>query len=214
MARAAGKTAKKTAKKAPATKAAASAVMTGRSQKWMEAVTASLERDTGKTLEQWVRIAKTCPETAPRKRAAWLKDKYGLGVNRAAQIFSAAFPAGPTWDQPDALLDLLWKDKSARAIYDAVAKMVRAEFPEAIIGPRKTFVSFSRNIQFAGIIPAKDGKAEMGFPLPSSASKRLQPMKRGRPWAEKHTGLLVLSSPKEVDAEVKRLLKLSWEKAG
>jgi hypothetical protein len=177
----------------------------------MAAVAASLERDTGKTLDQWVKIAKTCPETAPKKRAAWLKQKYGLGVNRAAQIFSVAFPAGPTWDQPDALLDLLWKEPEGRAIYEAVAKMVRKEFPAAIIGPRKTFVSFSRDIQFAGIIPLKGGKAELGLPLPLSESKRLSPMKK-RPWAEKHTAILVLSSPREVDAEVKRLLKLAWAK--
>jgi len=43
------------------------------------------------------------------------------------------------------------------------------------------------------------------------ASKRLSPMKK-RPWAEKHAAILELSSPKEVDAEVKRLLKLAWEK--
>ncbi|GAN00084.1 hypothetical protein U91I_03749 [alpha proteobacterium U9-1i] len=200
--------------KASAKKVAASEVMSGRSAAWMAAVRASLERDTGKTLDQWVKIAKTCPETAPRKRAQWLKEKHGLGVNRAAQIFSVAFPSGPTWDQPDALLDLLWKDANSRAIYEAVAKMVRKQFPTAIIGPRKTFVSFSRNIQFAGILPAKDGKAEIGVPLPVGASKRLMPMKSGRPWAEKHSAILVLSSPKEVDAEVKRVLKLSWEKVG
>jgi hypothetical protein len=178
----------------------------------MEAVTASLQRDTGKTLDQWVKIAKTCPETAPRKRRLWLKENHGLGANRAAQIFSVAFPSGPSWDQPDALLDLLWKDKNGRAIYDAVAKMARKEFPAVIIGPRKSFVTFSRGIQFMGILPAKDGKAEMGLPLPVSTSKRLIPMKSGRPWAEKHTAILVLSSPKEVDAEVKRLLKLAWDR--
>lgn len=206
------KQAAKAAKKAAVKKAPATQVMTGRSAAWMAAVTASLERDTGKTLEQWVRIAKTCPETTPQKRRIWLKEKYGLGANRAAQIFAAAFQGGPSWDQPEALLDLLWKDKNSRAIYDAVVKLVRKELPQAIIGPRKTFVTFSRSIQFMGILPAKDGKAEMGLPLPLSTSKRLSPMKSGRPWAEKHTAILVLSSPKDVDAEVKRLLKLAWEK--
>jgi hypothetical protein len=49
------------------------------------------------------------------------------------------------------------------------------------------------------------------LPLPVSTSKRLSPMK-SRPWAEKHTAILELASPKEIDAEVKRLLKLAWEK--
>jgi hypothetical protein len=87
---------------------------------------------------------------------------------------------------------------------------VRQEFP-AIIGPRKTFVSFSRKVQFAAILPARGGKAELGLPLPVATSKRLEPAKK-RPWAERHTATLTLASPKEVDAEVKRLLKLAWER--
>lgn len=185
--------------------------LTERQQRWFASVQASLERDTGKTLDEWVTIAKKCPETAPRKRAEWLRDKYGLGVNRAAQILSAAFPAGPGWDEPDALLDQLWREPEGRKIYDAVARLVRRELPDAVIGPRKTFVSFSRKIQFAAILPARGGRAEMGFPLPVKESKRLEPMK-SRPWAEKHSAMLTLSSPKDVDAEVKRLLKLAWEK--
>lgn len=203
MARAAAKT-KKTA---------AAPVLTERQQKWFASVEASLERDTGKSLREWVRIAKTCPQTTTRKRTEWLRTKYGLGVNPIAHILSAAFPEGPSWDEPDALLDQLWKEKEGRAIYEAVAKLVRQEFPDAVIGPRKTFVSFSRKIQFAGILPGPkgSGSAELGLPLPVSASKRLSPMK-SRPWAEKHTAILVLNSPKEVDAEVKRFLKLAWEK--
>ena len=200
------------ASKAKTAKKAKAPVLSERQQKWFASVQASLERDTGKSISEWVKIAKTCPETAPRKRTQWLKEKYGLGVNRAAQVLHAAFPSGAAWDDPDAVLAQLWKDKQGRAIYDAVAALVRKEFPEAIIGPRKTFVSFSRKIQFAGILPAKAGKAaELGLPLPVSTSKRLSAMK-SRPWAEKHTAILELSSPKEVDAEVKRLLKLAWER--
>lgn len=185
--------------------------LTERQQKWFASVQASLERDTGKSLDEWVKIAKRCPEATPKKRADWLREKYGLGVNRASHILSVAFPEGPSRDVPDALLDQLWKEERGRAIYEAVAAMVRKELPEAVIGPRKTFVSFSRKIQFAAIIPARGGKAEMGFPLPLSASKRFEPMRK-RPWAEKHTALLTLVSPNDADAELKRLLQLAWEK--
>lgn len=201
MARAAGKTAKK---------AAAKSVLTERQQKWFASVEASLERDTGRSLAEWGKLAKKCPETTPGKRTQWMREKYGLGVNRIAHILSVAFPEGPDWNEPDALLDQLWKEKEGRAIYDAVAQLVRKQFPDAVIGPRKTFVSFSRKIQFAGIVPVKGG-AELGLPLPVSASKRLSPMK-SRPWAEKHTAILALTSPKEVDAEVKRLLTLAYAK--
>jgi len=184
--------------------------LTERQQKWFASVQASLERDTGKTLEDWVKIAKKCPETAPRKRAEWLREHYGLGVNRAAQVLHAAFP-DPNADDPDYLLNQLWKEKAGRDIYEAVAKLVRKELPEALVGPRKTFVSFARKVQFAAILPAKGGKAELGLPLPLNESKRLEPVKK-RPWAERHSAMLVLASPKEVDAEVKRLIKLAWDK--
>lgn len=196
---------------AKAKRGAAASVLTERQQKWFASVAAGLERDTGKSLEQWVKLAKKCPETAPKKRSQWMREKYGLGANRAAQVLMAAFPEGPGWDEPEALLDQLWKEKDGRAIYEAVAKLVRKEFPEAVIGPRKTFVSFSRKIQFAAVLPAKGGAAELGLPLPVGESARLSAMKK-RPWAEKHSAILLLTSPKDVDGEVKRLLKLAWAK--
>jgi hypothetical protein len=189
--------------------------LTERQQKWFASVEASLERDTGKPLKEWVKIVKAkCPETTPGKRTQWLREKYGLGVNRIAHILHAAYPpAGPSWDDPGAMLDQLWKEPEGRKIYEAVAKLVRKECPDVIVGPRKTFVSFARKIQFAGILPGAkgSGSAELGLPLPQSESKRLTPMKR-RPWAEKHSAILVLNSPKDVDAEVKRLLKLAYAK--
>ncbi len=70
----------------------ADANLTAQQQKWFASVREGLERDTGKTLEQWVKIARTCPETKPGARQKWLKEKHGIGINRAATIFDAAFP--------------------------------------------------------------------------------------------------------------------------
>jgi hypothetical protein len=185
--------------------------LTERQQKWFASVRAGLERDTGRTLEEWVEIARTCPETTPKKRTDWLRENYGLGVNRAAHVLSAAFPRGPGWDEPDALLDQLWKEPEGRAVYEAVAAFVRKAFPDAVIGPRKTFVSFSRKVQFAAILPVRGGKAALGLPLPLATSKRLEPVKK-YPWAARHTAMVVLGAVTDVDAEVKRLLKMAWEK--
>ena len=35
---------------------------------------------------------------------------------------------------------------------------------------------------------------------------------KSRPWAEKHSAILMLNAPREVDGEVKRLLKLAYAK--
>ena len=47
--------------------------VTERQAKWFESVRASLETSTGKTLEEWVAIARTCPETGHRARLKWFK---------------------------------------------------------------------------------------------------------------------------------------------
>jgi hypothetical protein len=88
---------------------------------------------------------------------------------------------------------------------------VRKDFPEAVVGPRKTFVSFSRKVQFAAILPVKGRKAALGLPLPVEEGARLEAVKK-YPWAERHKSMIVLASPKDVDAEVRRLLKLAWKK--
>src|SRR3954463_16764058 len=96
--------------------AADSPGLTERQKKWFASVQASLERDTGKSLDEWVAIARTCPETKPRARALWLKDNHGLGVNRAAQILSAAFPDPEGWQEPEAVRAKLWADPASAAI--------------------------------------------------------------------------------------------------
>ena len=49
--------------------------LTERQQKWFATVRAGSERDTGKTMAEWVATARTCPEVAAEiealPRAAW-----------------------------------------------------------------------------------------------------------------------------------------------
>jgi hypothetical protein len=185
--------------------------LTPRQQKWFASVQASLERDTGKTLDEWVKIAKTCPEEKPRARAQWLKDNYGLGVNRAAQILSAAFPSEESWDQPDALRDKLWADPASKAILEAVEKLALA-LPETVTGQRKQFTAFSRKVQFASVRPVKGGKAMLGLAVPAETDPRLETPKN-EAWSERLKGRMVLSSPADVDASVSALLKQAWERS-
>ena len=96
--------------------------LTERQQKWFASVEASLERDTGKTLDEWVAIARTCPHDKPKARADWLREHHGLGVNRCAHVLSVAFPGAMGWDEPDALRTALWKDPQSEAICQGTKK--------------------------------------------------------------------------------------------
>ena len=64
--------------------------MTARQEKWFASILESLERETGKTMDEWVAIALTCPETKPGARKAWFKAVHGIGTNRASIILGKA----------------------------------------------------------------------------------------------------------------------------
>ena len=180
-----------------------------RQQKWFASVRASLERDTGKSLEAWVAIAKTCPDTKPRARAQWLKENYGLGANRAAQVLSAAFPSGLGWDEPEKLRAALWTDPGASAILAAVEHLASA-LPDVVVGQRKTFTAFSREFQFAALKPGKAGQAVLGLAVGPDADPRLQPPKN-EGWSERLKSKLTLDSPAQADDTVAGLLRASWD---
>ncbi len=100
-----------------------SAHLTEQQKKWLASVRSNLEKETGKSLAEWVAIAKTCPETKHRARLAWFKETHGLLQNRASYVLGEAFPPEVGWDMPDQLKDVLWTDPASRAIFAAVEKI-------------------------------------------------------------------------------------------
>lgn len=186
--------------------------LTERQKKWFASVQASLERDTGKTLAQWVEIVRRdCPETRPRARTQWLKAVHGLGVNRAAYILSTAFPEGPGWDDTEALRAALWTDPASAAVLD-VLQAAMADLDGLVTGQRKGFTAWSREFQFAAAKPVKGGSAMLGLAVTPDASPRLLEPKN-ESWSERLKAKLPLASPAEVDDEVRALLKASWDRS-
>lgn len=185
--------------------------LTEQQQKWFASVRANLERETGKTLEQWVEIVRReCQETKPKARTDWLKTAYGIGVNRAATIFAAAYPE-TGWEDADALRAALWTDPASTAILEAIEAAV-ADFPGLVVGQRKAFTAFSNKSQFASIKPVKGGTASLGLALTPDASPRLATPKN-ESWSERLKAKVALASPADVDDDLKALLKAAWERS-
>lgn len=186
--------------------------LTPRQQKWFATVKANFEAKTGKPMAEWVKIAKACPETAYRKRQAWLKAEHGLGSNHAAFVLSEAFPSEThIGDDPSALRAALWKDTGSLKILEAVEAAVKG-FDGLVSGQRKAFTGFSREFQFAAARPLKGGGLLLGLRLDPSASPRLSPSVRKESWAEKLTSVVELTEPGQVDAELRGLLNRAWER--
>ena len=186
--------------------------LTARQEKWLSSMASSLQRDTGKTLDEWIAIARTCPETKPRARALWFKELHGLGINRAMQVFSAAFPEQAPWNQPaDEGRQALWRDPASAAIL-AAFEAAALELQGVVVGQRKSFTAFSRDVQFAALQPLRGGQAMAGFALAPDADPRLEAPKN-ESWSERLKARMTLVSAANVDATVKALLRQAWERS-
>jgi hypothetical protein len=185
--------------------------LTERQRKWFESVRQSLERDTGRTLEAWVAIARACPETGHRARLKWLKDHHGLLQNRASHVLSEAFPPTMSWREPEALTDALWTDPASRAIYEAL-DAAATDLPDTVRTVRKSYTAWSRKVQYAAARPVKGGKVMLGLAVPPDTAQGLD-WPRSESWSERLKARIALACPADVDDTVAAWLKAAWETA-
>lgn len=175
--------------------------VTTQQNQWFESVQAGLEKDTQKSLDEWIKIAKTCPETKHKARLDWFRSNHGLGINRASLILSATFKTGLGWDNPSALLDNLWKTPESRAIYDQVETIAKSLGDDVVTTPRKTFAAFSRRVQFAALRPSRSG-VRLGLALPLADSPNLAKPLSSDSWSDRLTAVQVLSGLDDIDEAV------------
>ncbi len=180
-------------------------------QKWFATGRANFEKRTGKSMAEWVAIAKTCPETGSRARLKWFKDTYGLLQNSASWVLSEAFPSPMGWDEPKELRAALWTDPASTAILEAVERMVLA-LPDVSSGQRKGYSAWSHKVQFVAVRPIKGGTARLGLAVAPDASPRLVPA-RNESWSERLKSATPLASPAEVDGEIEALIRQAWERS-
>lgn len=185
------------------------AQLTERQAKWFASVKSGLERDTGKTLDEWAAIARTCPETTHRARLAWFKEHHGLLQNRASQVIAHAF--GKSWDRPDDLVAALWSAPAQRALLDAVD--ARASAPgEVIRTNRKGYSAWSRKVQFAALKPLKKGGVRLGLGIEPDAFAGLA-TPRHESWSERLKACIDLEGPEAITDQVSRWLHAAWTRA-
>ncbi|HEV7156867.1 MAG TPA: DUF4287 domain-containing protein [Caulobacteraceae bacterium] len=183
--------------------------VTERQAKYFAAMRASLEGATGRSLTEWIAIARTCPETARRARLAWFKREHGLLQNRAAYVLTEAFGGSSAWTDPAALIAALWAKPGPRAIFGAVDALASA-LPGVTRTARKAYTAWSREYQFAAARPLAEGGIMLGLALPAAHASMLEAASRD-PWSERLKSRLRLADITAARVAAPKLLKAAWE---
>jgi uncharacterized protein DUF5655/uncharacterized protein DUF4287 len=187
-------------------------------QKWV----AELKTKTGRSREEWLAFIKKEGPPTEAERRDWLKNRHGLGTNSAAWLAERSLGKGGEEDSPEAYLCTAEKyveemyaggKAHLRPIYDALLKLGLGIGPDAKACPCKTMVPLYRNHVFAQIKPTAPSRIDLGFcflKLGKKTPKRFIDT-GGAKKGDRITHRIEITSPSDVDAEVKRWLKTAYD---
>ncbi len=173
-----------------------------------------LLENTGKSLEQWIRIVnKSGPPTA-KERAAWLKSEHGFTTSYAMWVAERAGGGGGAENyDPGALVDAMYAGKDAlRPIHEKLVKLGLALGKDVKICPCSTIVPLYRKHVFAQIKPSTKTRVDMGFALGDLKAKGRLIDTGGFAKKDRITHRIAITSMAEIDAEVERWLEKAYER--
>lgn len=174
---------------------------------------ANLEKNTGKSFEAWMAMARKKDFAKHGEIVAWLKTEHALGHGFANMIALRSRESADSPPGSDDRVDAQYTGaKSAlKPIYDAVTAAVEKLGGDVEISPKKTCVSYRRNKQFALIQASTATRVDLGINFKSEpTSARLEASGSFNAMVSHRVRL---SSLKEVDAEVKAWLKKAYDAA-
>lgn len=138
-------------------------------EEMIESMIANLAEKTGKSLDQWIVIARKSKLGKHGEIVAMLKSEHGLGhgyANLVAQRTLAA-ASGAAAPEGDALVDAQYAGAKAalRPIYDALRAAIAKFGTDVEFSPKKTYVSLRRNKQFGLLQPSTAARVDVGINL-------------------------------------------------
>jgi len=185
-------------------------------RKWV----ATLQEKTGRSLDEWLELVKKSGPPTEKERRDWLKKEHGLGTNSAWWIAERAEGKGAETDDPDAYLraaeghvEKMYSGGKAglRPIYDALLKLGLGLGKDTKACPCETIVPLYRNHVFAQIKPATRTRIDFGFALGARKAEGRLIDTGGHAKKDRITHRIPISSLKEIDAEVRKWLRIAYE---
>ena len=173
----------------------------------------NLKEKTGKSLEEWVRIASTSKLAKHSEVIKFLKTEYGLGhgyANLIAHSLKAESAEGKAAADDPVAAQYSGEKAGLRPLYDALLKAVGKFGSDVEVSPKKTYVSLRRKKQFAMLGPATKAEVELGLNVKAlPASPRLKALPPG--------GMcqyaVRLSGPGDIDAELMGWVRAAFDAA-
>lgn len=164
----------------------------------------NLEEKTGKTMPQWLKIAKSSKAVKHDELIKYLKSEHGVTHGYANLIAHTAFKsaASTSGASGDELVDQQYAGPKAplRPIYDALVAAIKNFGSEVELAPKKAYVSLRRNKQFGLIQPSTKARVDVGINL--KGTKPTERLEASGSFNSMVSHRVRLSDRKEIDQEL------------
>lgn len=180
----------------------------------MQTMIQNLKEKTGKSLDEWVKIAKNSKLEKHGEIVKFLKTDHGLGhgyANLVAHTLKGQSEEGKAAADDPVAAQYAGEKAGLKPIYDELVKAVGKFGKDVEISPKKTYVSLRRNKQFALIQPTTKTRVDVGINLKGAAPA-------GKLEASGSFNAMVshrvrLETVKDVDKELIGWLKQAYEES-
>ncbi|MFN8547108.1 MAG: DUF5655 domain-containing protein [Candidatus Eisenbacteria bacterium] len=181
----------------------------------MASMIANLKTNTGKSLEQWVKIARAAKISKHLELVNYMKREHGFTHGYAALVARSTLQTASSFaESGDALIDEQYAGTKAalRPLYDALVAKISKFGGDVEFSAKKAYVSVRRKTQFAILQPSTATRLDVGIKLKGAApSGRLEV---AGSWNQMVTHRVRVESAKEIDAELVAWLKEAYSSAG
>lgn len=182
--------------------------------KVVENMIANLQKNTGKTLEEWILILKAHGAEKHGEMVKYLKEEYGIGHGFANTIVLKARggDAGST-ENKDELVDKQYAGKEAlRPIYEQLKKAIEQFGTDVEFSPKNAYVSVKCKKQFAIIQPSTKTRLDLGLNIKNQDA--VAPLELAGSFNAMCTHRIKLENETDANATVINWLKKAYEGAG
>ena len=181
---------------------------------------AALKQKTGRTLEEWIKLIKKEGPAMEKERRAWLKAEHGLGMNYAGWIAEQSVGKGDDGNpetylqHAEEFVQSMYSGSKGplRPIYEELLALGRSLGNDVKVCPCKTMVPLYRKHVFAQIKPTTRTRIDLGLALKDTKVPKRLIDTGGFAKKDRITHRIEITSLKDIDAEVKRWLKIAYER--
>jgi predicted transport protein len=185
-----------------------------RDKKIFQSYLDTIKAKTGKTPDDFRKLAKEKGLTKAKEVTDWLKEEYGLGYGHAGAIWHVIGHADNVKASPDDRLakHFVGKKETWRKPYDALAAKINKFGADVEISPNMSYINVVRGTKKFAIVQVSSAeRLDIGIKLKGlKAQGRLE---SSGSWNAMVTHRIKISDVKEIDKELLEWLKQAYDQA-